>query len=152
MPSRDQEVLLSDFSVAGDSGVTENKPLFLLLLILEGLLGSLCSECVKLCATHLTRALSLNPPDTPARHYPMFARVHAKLCLILCDLMDGSLPGSSVHGILQQEYWSGLPFSSPGCLPDLENKPASLTSPALTVRFFNHSHCLGRSPCQGSSD
>ena len=29
------------------------------------------------------------------------------LCPTLCDLMDCSLPGSSVHGILQQEYWNG---------------------------------------------
>ena len=27
--------------------------------------------------------------------------------------MDCSLPGSSVHGIFQQEYWSGLPLPSP---------------------------------------
>ena len=26
--------------------------------------------------------------------------------------MDCGLPGSSVHGIFQQEYWSGLPFPS----------------------------------------
>ena len=25
------------------------------------------------------------------------------------------LPGSSLHGILRQKYWSGLPFSSPSC-------------------------------------
>ena len=34
------------------------------------------------------------------------------------DSMDYSLPGSSVHGISRQEYWSGMPFSSPGDLPD----------------------------------
>ena len=28
--------------------------------------------------------------------------------------MNGSPPGSTIHGVLQQEYWSGLPFSSPG--------------------------------------
>ena len=28
--------------------------------------------------------------------------------------MDCSPPGFSVHGILQAEYWSGLPFSPPG--------------------------------------
>ena len=36
-------------------------------------------------------------------------------CSTLCDPMDP--PGSSVHGVLQariQEYWSGLPFPSPG--------------------------------------
>ena len=32
--------------------------------------------------------------------------------------MDCSLPHSSVHGIFQQEYWSGLPFPSPEDLPD----------------------------------
>ena len=36
--------------------------------------------------------------------------------LSLCDPMDCSPPGSSVHGILQQEYWSGLPYPSPGDL------------------------------------
>ena len=30
--------------------------------------------------------------------------------------MDCSLPASSVHGIFQEEYWSGLPFLSPGHL------------------------------------
>ena len=33
----------------------------------------------------------------------------------LCDPIDGSLPGSSIHGIFQarQEYWSEVPLSSP---------------------------------------
>ena len=34
---------------------------------------------------------------------------------------------------LRQEYWSGLPFPSPGDLPDQGIKPAS---PALAGRFF----------------
>ena len=34
-------------------------------------------------------------------------------CLTLCDPIDSSLPGSTVPGILQQEYWSGLPLPSP---------------------------------------
>ena len=37
----------------------------------------------------------------------------AQLYPILFNPMDCSLPGSSVHGILHQEYWSGLPFPSP---------------------------------------
>ena len=49
-------------------------------------------------------------------------------CSTLCDLMDCSLPGSSVHGILRQEYWSGLPFPSPGYLPKPGIEPKS---PAL---------------------
>ena len=39
-------------------------------------------------------------------------------CLTLCNPVDCSLRGSSVHGLLQQEYWSELPFPSPGDLPD----------------------------------
>ena len=57
----------------------------------------------------------------------------AQLCLTLCDPMDGSPPGSSVHGILWQEYWSALPCPSPGDLPDLRIKPPS---PALAGGFF----------------
>ena len=39
-------------------------------------------------------------------------------------------------GFSRQEYWSGLPFPSPGNLPDPGIKPASLVSPALAGRFF----------------
>ena len=45
-----------------------------------------------------------------------------------CDPIDCSLPGSSVHGIVQQEYSSGLPFPSPGDLPNPVVEPGS---PAL---------------------
>ena len=48
-------------------------------------------------------------------------------CLTLCNPVDYSPPGSSVHGI-QQEQWSGQPFSSPGDLPDPRIEPRS---PAL---------------------
>ena len=34
-------------------------------------------------------------------------------CLILCDPIDGSPPGSSIPRILQARNWSGLPFPSP---------------------------------------
>ena len=45
-------------------------------------------------------------------------------------------------GFSRQEYWSGLPFPSPGNLPNPESEPASLTSHALARRFFTTSaHC-----------
>ena len=50
--------------------------------------------------------------------------------------MDCSLPGSSVHGFSRLEYWSGLPFPSPGDLPIPGIESVSLTSPALAGRFF----------------
>ena len=39
-------------------------------------------------------------------------------------------------GFSRQEYWNGLPFPSPGHLPDPGIKPTSLTSPALAGGFF----------------
>ena len=39
-----------------------------------------------------------------------------------------SLPGSSVHGYMEfsrQEYWSGLPFPTPGDLPEPQIEPVS---------------------------
>ena len=46
-----------------------------------------------------------------------------QLCPTLVTPMDCSLPGSSVRGILRQEYWSGLPCPPPGDLPDPGMEP-----------------------------
>ena len=46
----------------------------------------------------------------------------------LCDPMDPSPPGSAVPGFSRQERWTGLPFPSPGDLPDPGIEPRS---PAL---------------------
>ena len=55
-------------------------------------------------------------------------------CLILCNPIECSLPGSSLHGSFQaKEYWNGLPFPTPGDIPDLGIK---LRSPALLGGFF----------------
>ena len=40
-------------------------------------------------------------------------------------------------GFSRQKYWSGLPFSPPGDLPDPETGPVS---PALSGGFFNTEH------------
>ena len=53
--------------------------------------------------------------------------------------MDGSPPGSSVHGILQARILSRLPFPPPGDLPDPGIEPTSLISPVLTGGFFTTS-------------
>jgi len=47
--------------------------------------------------------------------------------------MDCNFPGTSVHGIIQQEYWSGLP---PGNLPHPGIELASPASLVLAGRFF----------------
>ena len=66
-------------------------------------------------------------------------------CPSLCNPLDYSPPGSSVHGIFQAKIrrkkknfvfvWSRLPFPSSGDLPDFLQgiKPASPVSPALQV-------------------
>ena len=51
-------------------------------------------------------------------------------CLTLCDPVDCSPSGSSVHGILQED-WSGSPFPSPGDLPDPGIEPVPPVSPTL---------------------
>ena len=42
-------------------------------------------------------------------------------------------------GFSKQEYWSGLPCSAPGDLPDPGIELASLMSPAFGGRFFTTS-------------
>ena len=53
----------------------------------------------------------------------------------LCDPKT-SLTGSSVQGIFQAKYWSGLPFPTPGDLPHLGIEPMSLMSPVLAGLCF----------------
>ena len=45
-------------------------------------------------------------------------------------------------GFPRQEYWSGLPFPTPGDLPDSEIELASLATPALAGRFFTTAPCM----------
>ena len=58
-----------------------------------------------------------------AKSYPTF-----------CDPVDCSLSGPLSMGFSRQEYWSGLPFSSPGNLPDpgIEPRSPTLQADALT--------------------
>ena len=46
-------------------------------------------------------------------------------CVRLCNPMDQSSPGSSVHRIIQAFYWIGQTFLSPGDLPNPEIEPRS---------------------------
>ena len=73
-------------------------------------------------------------------HFPMrCVYLCAQLHLILCDPLDYSPPGSSVHGIIQARILNGLPFPTQGDLPDTGIEPASLASLALAGRFFSTS-------------
>ena len=57
-----------------------------------------------------------------------------------CDIIrqkEGTDPGAVLFdmGFSQQEYWSGLPFSPPGDLPNPGIEPTSPMSPALAGGF-----------------
>ena len=56
-----------------------------------------------------------------------------QLCLTLCDAMDCSPPGSSVHRVLQEKYWSGFP-----CPPPEDRTHVSCVScvSCIAGRFF----------------
>ena len=78
------------------------------------------------------------------------------LCGIWLLLLDGGLVTKSCPtletswtvacqaplsmGFSRQEYWSGLPFPSPGNLPDPGIEPKSLASPALQADSLLLSH------------
>ena len=62
--------------------------------------------------------------------------VHAKFlqsCPALCDPMDCSWPGSSVHGILQARIleWVAIPFSRDCLHPEIELGSPTLQSDSL---------------------
>ena len=71
-------------------------------------------------------------------------------CLTICDSMDCSPPGSSVHGDSPwQEYWSGLPCPPPGIsrgsIPGIEPTSPALQEDSLTAKL------PGKPSYQGSS-
>ena len=59
-----------------------------------------------------------------------------QLYLTLCDPMDCSPPGSSVHGIFPARILEYPPFATPGDLPDPRIEAVSLLSPASAGKFF----------------
>ena len=79
----------------------------------------------------------------PARLYVQFTLSNnedllllvTQLCLTVCDPMDCSLPGSPTMEFSKQEYWIGLPFSSPGDLsdPGIEPRSPALQADSLPV-------------------
>ena len=57
-------------------------------------------------------------------------------CPTLCDPVDYSLPGSSIHGIFQARILEWVAVSSSRGSSHIAIKPASLMSPVLAGRFF----------------
>ena len=57
-------------------------------------------------------------------------------CPTLCDLVDCSPPGSSVHRTLQARILEWVAMPPPGDLPHPGTEPTSLLAPALAGRRF----------------
>ena len=87
----------------------------------------------------------------------------AQSCPILCDPMDCSLPGSSVHGILQARLleWIAMPFSRGSSRPGRSGSPTlqadSLPSelpgkPIFTYAMPTISDASGREPSAIAGD
>ena len=58
-------------------------------------------------------------------------------CLTFCDPMTVTYQAPPSMGFSRQEYWSVLPFPSPGNLPDPEMELGSLMAPVLAGGFYH---------------
>ena len=74
-----------------------------------------------------------------------------QLCPTLCDPMDYSPPGSSVHGILQARILEWVAMPSPWDLPSSGNKPTFLMFPVLARGFFT-THSMSLCPFTPKTD
>ena len=82
------------------------------------------------------------PSEPPYFVCYIYGCLHAKLLQLrptLCDHMDCSLPGSSVHGILQARILERGAISSSGDPPNLGIEFTPLISPLSAGRFFTTS-------------
>ena len=72
----------------------------------------------------------------------------AQLYLILCNPMDYSLPGSSVHGILQSRIleWVAIPFSRGSSLPLDRTQDSCTAGRFFTVWDMRALKSQGRAP------
>ena len=83
-------------------------------------------------------------PKKPLRlHYGCVSAV-STMSEYSVSAASAAVPAWGEKTVCRQEYWSGLPFPTPGDLPHPGIKPTSLASPALAGRFFTLSH-LGSS-------
>ena len=86
------------------------------------------SEILEIIKTHQGWSMSVLPVNNASYS----ACMHAQSCRTLFDPMDSS---PLFMELSRQEYWSGLPFPSPGTLPEPENQPAPLMFPVFAGEF-----------------
>ena len=77
--------------------------------------------------------------------YNMRNIINTQWCSVASVISDSAILWATAcraplsMGFSRQEYWSRLPFPSPGDLPDPGLKPTSLVSPALSGKLFTTS-------------
>ena len=79
--------------------------------------------------------------SSPITSWQMCSAKLLQLCPTLCNPMDCSLPGSSVHGIFQARIlrWVSISSSRESSQDGRELNPRLLCLPALVGRFFTTS-------------
>ena len=93
------------------------------------------------------RFFTIESPGKPYDPYVLAKSLQS--CLTLCDPMDCSLPGSSVHGILQAITPEWVVMSSSRGFPGPGIEHRSLMSPAFAGRFFTTS-TTWEARCEGT--
>ena len=99
------------------------------------------------------RIVNLSAPGLKSKRRLKNLPVRRAVLTLSCSVMSDSLgPPRTVArqaplsvGFSRQEHWSGLPFPSPGDLPNPGIEPTSLASPALAGGFFTTSATRTRS-------
>ena len=87
-------------------------------------------------------SLSAQTPPLVSRDSHLPLRTVLYFACVLSQFRFFVTPWTVAHqaplsrGFSRQEYWSGLPFPSPGDLPNPGTKPVSPASPASAGRFF----------------
>ena len=73
----------------------------------------------------------------------------SQLCLTLCYPVDGSHKAPQSMGFSRQESWSGLPFPSPGDLPDpgIEPRSSALQADSLLSEPLDYNYILYNDLC-----
>ena len=77
--------------------------------------------------------------QVPLRHKGAWVLSHFSRVRLFATLWSVAHQALLSTGFCRQEYWSVLPFNSPGDLPNPGIKPKSLMSPALVGMFFTTS-------------
>ena len=72
--------------------------------------------------------------------FKIIMRLVTKLCLTLETSWTVTCQAPLSMKFSRQEYWSGLPFPSPGDLPDPGIKPSLLQCRQTILRQFRHTH------------